>query len=78
MAPIATGKLITTVSGGSAKDVDIAVDAAKKVHLVHDLLSQFSLNTGIPGIQDVMGPEMSRNSSWEDVTQTSRPHGKPS
>jgi hypothetical protein len=32
---IATGKKVTSVAVGSAKDVDLAVDAAKKVGVHH-------------------------------------------
>lgn len=46
----ATGKLITSVAGGSSKDVDIAVKAAKQVSLliaVEGELTHILMNVGI-------------------------------
>jgi hypothetical protein len=43
--PKATGKVITSVAAGSSKDVDLAVEAAKKVCITDPLCSSFVLNS---------------------------------
>jgi hypothetical protein len=40
----ATGEVITSVAAGSSKDVDLAVEAAKKVCIIDPLCSSFVLN----------------------------------
>lgn len=64
--------MITSVAAGSSKDVDIAVEAAKKVGLScysFHLLAAFVLNTHISGVQNDLGFEMPWKYTGETVKQ---------
>jgi len=57
---IATGKVLTSVAGASAQDIDIAVKAATKVRLILFPLLMTHSSSILIGLQDLMGPQ----SSW--------------
>lgn len=60
----ATGKLITSVAVGSSKDVDIAVEAAKKVDFFYfRAIACHSTVDSFKGIQNFVGFELSRKRS---------------
>ena len=72
----ATGKVITSVAAGSSKDVDIAVEAAKKARC-HSIFITWLLSNSrkFIGVQDIVGPEVSRGYARKAYKQTCRPAG---
>ncbi|KAG7097971.1 hypothetical protein E1B28_005281 [Marasmius oreades] len=77
---MATGKVITSVSAGSEKDVDIAVDAALKVRLLNLFagMKLIVLVTILQGIQNILGSQSTGNRTRKTIEQTRRPdRGKP-
>jgi hypothetical protein len=65
-----TGKKFTSVALGSSKDVDIAVDAAKKVGVHHRRYRQLEYLTPAKGIQNILGFEMPWCTAGKAVVQT--------
>jgi hypothetical protein len=72
--------VITSVAAGSSKDVDIAVEAAKKVCPPPSLAFLSSIgakHSHILGIQNDLGFEMPWKCSGKTVEQACRSDGRP-